>query len=200
MQMVVFEWLLGGGAPPRRVLVGIALGMAGIVVLVGPSGIPGPSLAVLLFAAWLHCAATMVFRHAHIEGRPLVHTGFALLVGGLVVLPFGLLAGPVVWPDTPGPWLAFGYLLVAGTVVVRPVYTWLSTTVPASWLGSHAIVNPVVAMALGAWVLGEPFGLRQASAAALVVFGLGAVLLGEGRRAALSPPSRSRSRQQARAA
>jgi drug/metabolite transporter (DMT)-like permease len=69
-------------------------------------------------------------------------------------------------------WLAFGYLIVAGSMVAYSAYVWLLHSAPLSLVTTYAYVNPVVAVALGAVLLGEPFTARSAGATAAVVAGV----------------------------
>jgi drug/metabolite transporter (DMT)-like permease len=55
-------------------------------------------------------------------------------------------------------WAALGYLVVACSIVSFVAFAWLLTHVPLSLTATHAYVNPVVAVVLGAVVLAEPVG------------------------------------------
>ena len=60
------------------------------------------------------------------------------------------------WTDfTPTAIGALLYLAVFGSIVAFSAYLWLVTKVPTSAVATYSLVNPIVAMALGAWVLGE---------------------------------------------
>jgi threonine/homoserine efflux transporter RhtA len=60
--------------------------------------------------------------------------------------------------------------VVFGSLVTYTAYGWLIRRVPTSIVSTHAYVNPAVAVALGALVLGEP------TSAATLVAGLVIVL------------------------
>lgn len=64
---------------------------------------------------------------------------------------------------------AFAYLVLAGSLAAFTAYAWLLQHVPIGRVATYAYVNPVVAVALGWLVLGEPIGTLTAVAAALVV-------------------------------
>jgi drug/metabolite transporter (DMT)-like permease len=51
--------------------------------------------------------------------------------------------------------LAMAYLVVFGSLVAFSAYTWLLQHAPVSVVATYAYVNPVVAVLLGALVLGE---------------------------------------------
>jgi drug/metabolite transporter (DMT)-like permease len=70
---------------------------------------------------------------------------------------------------------AIAYLILFGSLIAYSAYGWLLRTISVSMLSTHAYVNPVVAVALGALVLGEPLSVATLAAAALIV--LSVVLL-----------------------
>ena len=82
-------------------------------------------------------------------------------------------------------WLAIVYLAIPGSVITFTAYLWLLSKVSAHKVTTYALVNPVVALILGAMILGEQITLLSAMTAALVIVGVGIVLL--------QPTSRSRS-------
>jgi drug/metabolite transporter (DMT)-like permease len=71
--------------------------------------------------------------------------------------------------------LAFGYLSTVGAVGGFVAYTFALRHLPVSLVSLYAYVNPVIAVALGIAVLGEPFTSRMALAAALVFGGVAIV-------------------------
>ena len=65
--------------------------------------------------------------------------------------------------------LALNYLIVAGSLAGFTAYVWLLARMPATQVASHAYVNPLVAVALGYFVAGEPLTLPMVLASALVL-------------------------------
>jgi drug/metabolite transporter (DMT)-like permease len=49
--------------------------------------------------------------------------------------------------------VALGYLIVFGSVIAFSAYTWLMRVSTAARVGTHAYVNPIIAVWLG-WALG----------------------------------------------
>jgi drug/metabolite transporter (DMT)-like permease len=74
-------------------------------------------------------------------------------------------------------WLAILYLAIPGSVITFTAYLFLLSRVSAQKVTTYALVNPIVALILGALVLGEQITLLSASAAVLVIVGVGIVLL-----------------------
>ncbi|HEX2494044.1 MAG TPA: EamA family transporter, partial [Steroidobacter sp.] len=72
--------------------------------------------------------------------------------------------------------LALLYLVVFGSIVALNCYLWLLTRVSAQKATTYALVNPVVALFLGAVVLHERVTPLAIVAAALVLIGVALVL------------------------
>ena len=68
------------------------------------------------------------------------------------------------------------YLVVFGSIIALNCYLWLLTRVPAQKVTTYALVNPVVALILGAVVLDERITLLAVAAAVLVLVGVALVL------------------------
>ena len=77
---------------------------------------------------------------------------------------------------------AFGYLSTIGAIGGFVAYTYALRHLPVSLVSLYAYVNPVIAVALGVAVLGEPFTSRMALAAALVFGGVAIVRAPRGQR------------------
>jgi len=67
---------------------------------------------------------------------------------------------------------AFAYLSTIGAIGGFVAYTYALRHLPVSLVSMYAYVNPIIAVALGVAVLGEPFTMRMAFAAALVFGGV----------------------------
>lgn len=82
---------------------------------------------------------------------------------------------------------ALGYLIVFGSVAAFGAYSWLLQRASLAAVSTYAFVNPIVAIALG-WALGgEPLTARVFAAAAFVIAGV--VLILTGSRALGAGPS-----------
>jgi hypothetical protein len=72
---------------------------------------------------------------------------------------------------------ALAYLIVFGSIVAYTAYTWLLDHVAPRVAGTYAFVNPVVAVLLGAWLLGEPIGPREIIATGMIAVGVALIVL-----------------------
>ncbi len=71
-------------------------------------------------------------------------------------------------------WLALGYLAVFGSIVAFSAYGIAVRALPTATFATYAYVNPVIAVLLGALILGERLTSVMIAGGALVV---GAVVL-----------------------
>jgi drug/metabolite transporter (DMT)-like permease len=163
--------------PNAVVCAAVALGFAGIVILVLPSsGIGRISLtgaAALLVASLFWSLGSMYSRRARLPGSPLLAVGMQMLVGGaLMVLGSGLC----------GEWSRFhpaqvsarslvgmGYLVLFGSIVAYNAYIWLLKNADPTWVSTYAFVNPIVAVFLGWLLAGEQLTVRSVWATAIIV-------------------------------
>jgi drug/metabolite transporter (DMT)-like permease len=180
--MVLLDWLRPGGIRPTlRVVAGLALGLAGLVWLVGPDAVMGGGRvdfggAVALVLASLTWAVGSIYsRHAAMPS-PFLSSGMQMLSASgallLLGLAFGELAafdGSVVsWKSVFG-WI---YLIVFGSIVGFSAYIWLLGVSTPARVSTYAYVNPVVAVFLGWLLADEPLTARTMVAAAVIVSGV----------------------------
>lgn len=176
-QLVLWSWALGGPRPSGRALLGVALGFVGVGVLAGSTlGGPPWAVGVLLVAAAGWSVGSLLLRSPDLPRDMGQSLGMAVLFGGLVSAFIGIALGEEPAPVTNQTWLALAWLVVMGTLVGGSVYTWLLRNGEPRVVASYALVNPVVALLLGALVLGEPLGWRVAVGGAVILLGLVALL------------------------
>jgi drug/metabolite transporter (DMT)-like permease len=158
---------------------GLAAGLAGVAVLGRPSG-AGSVLATLVALAGAACwgLGTVYAGHAPRPAYALQASAMEMLAAGGVLTVLALLAGePGRIHPTGRSATALAYLVVFGSIVAYTAYTWLLDHVPPRVAGTYAFVNPVVAVLLGAWLLGEPIGLREVVATVMIAAGVALIVL-----------------------
>jgi drug/metabolite transporter (DMT)-like permease len=69
--------------------------------------------------------------------------------------------------------MALAYLATVGAIGGFVAYTYALRHLQVSFVSLYAYINPIIAVALGVALLGEPFNLRIAAAVALVLAGVG---------------------------
>lgn len=158
---------------------GAVIGLAGVAVVVGAGAFSGdtnlPGVAVTLLAALSYAlSALYARRQRHLS--PLILATGQLLVAAALLIPLGLFTLPAV-PGFPGPAQIAAVLGVATLSTAIPVVLlfWLVRETGASNASLVALFIPMVAVALGALLLGEALswehllGLVLIFAAAIMV-------------------------------
>jgi drug/metabolite transporter (DMT)-like permease len=83
--------------------------------------------------------------------------------------------------------LAVGYLIVFGSLLAYSAYEWLLQNASPRLAGTYAFVNPVVAVALGGWLLDEHVGLRALVATAVIAAGVALIVARRPDRGVVGP-------------
>ena len=180
--MVGVDAAVSGGTPLHvRQWIGLATGFAGIVVLVWPEivqgGAGGRGFIAGVISVQIACAGWAVgsaYTRRHVvAGDVLGSAALQMIFGGVLMLGVGGALGEFPRlsfnPRTTG---ALAYLTVAGSVVAFAAYSYALRHLDVAIVSLYTYVNPIIAVALGTAVLGEPFNVRMLVAAAIIVGGV----------------------------
>ena len=181
--MVLLDWVRPGGVRPTlAVFSGVALGLAGLGLLVGPEQILGgehvdhAGALALAFGCLTWSIGSVYSRHAPLPASPQLATAMEMLAGGALLLVASLARGEWQQLDvqaiSPRSLAALAYLVVFGSLVALTAYVWLLRQTTPARVSTYAYVNPVVAMLLGWALAGEPLSARTLVAAAVIVGGV----------------------------
>jgi drug/metabolite transporter (DMT)-like permease len=172
-------------APSAQALLGVAIAIAGVATIVmHMSSFNGPTrpihlVAVLIAVCSWALGTLLQKRHARAD-TVLSFTCAQMLAGGAAQLLMGLMNQE--WSQlnlaavSLASLLAMLYLIVFGSIIALNCYLWLLTRVSAQKVTTYALVNPVVALILGALILNEPITATALIATALVLLGVALVL------------------------
>ena len=158
-------------------LVGVAVGFAGVALLVGaqPQGRILGALAVVGMAFCYGVGGLLAGRHLR-TASPLVVALASTAVATVVALPFGVAQAP---HHVPG-WKVIGSIAalgVPGTAFAYLLFFALISRAGPAYASLVTYLVPPVALAYGAFFLGERFGAAAFGGLALI---LGGVALGTG--------------------
>jgi drug/metabolite transporter (DMT)-like permease len=183
--MVGVEALLPSGERPGAgAMAGLLVGFAGIVLLVWPDlragGAGARQFGAGLVALQLACAGWALgsaYSKRHRQAADVLGaTALQMVFGGALMALVAALLGE--WSSlsfTPRSAAALIYLTTVGSVGAFVAYVYALGHLPVSTVSLYAYVNPVIAVVLGALVLGEPFTPRVVAAAGIVLAGLAIV-------------------------
>lgn len=196
--MVMSDWAIlklspsgsGRGARPTiATLLGLALGFFGLILLIeGGAGAQKLDLwrcGGLLLGCLTWSAGSLYSRYTRDPAEPLTAAAMQMLCGGGVMLLAGGALGE--WhgfdPSTISSrsWLAWVYLIFAGSLVAFPAYVWLIKHSTPARVSTYAYVNPVVAVFLGWLVLDEHLGPQTILAAGVIIAAVVVITIQRGR-------------------
>ena len=186
---------------PLAATVGIATGMLGVAILVGPSivfeGSLDPAGIVALLLSPIFWAGGSVFaaHGAKLPRDPFVTTSLQMLSGAIVLGAAAIATGELARFDpaavTRESLVAMAYLTLVGSLVAFTAYAWVLRHAPLPLIATYAFVNPVVAVFLGALVLDESVTPLQVVAGAVIVVGVALIILSRSRMAGAAEAERA---------
>lgn len=189
-------WLYFRQKLPRLVVFAIAVGFAGVALLIWPSGdganhFDALGIFVLFLAplGWAHGSIYSVHR-AKLPPSPLSASGYQMLAGALVTGFESLASGEPGHFEpaavSSGSIIAVAYLVLFGSMLAYTSYAWLLRNAPLSLVGTYAYVNPVVAVGLGTIFLHEPISFRTIVASTVILAAVAIIVTARGRLAGVA--------------
>lgn len=174
--MLVCGWgLLFGQRPHRLELAGMAVGVAGVLMLVrGASFGASPVGLACIAGATLAWSLGSVLSTTRLTLAPGA-AGFAseMLCGGAVLMALSLALGEqYAGPPQPLALAAWAYLVVFGSLVAFSAYLYLLAHASPAIATSYAFVNPVIALALGVLVAQETLSRGEWVACGVILVGV----------------------------
>jgi drug/metabolite transporter (DMT)-like permease len=183
---LILDWLFfSKRAPTSQSALGVAIGLAGLVVLTAHthsfSGAIRPVHVLAVLTAELAWSAGTLLQRRYVSPDRVINfvclqmlagAAFQLLMGCIDREWIGFVPAHIALQSV----LAVLYLVVFGSLVAVNCYSFLVAHVPAQKVTTYALVNPVIALALGAIVLNEKITPAAILSAILVLVGVALVL------------------------
>ena len=178
--------------PHGVVILGLAIGLAGLGFLVAPGNFAGGThvdplgAAALLAAALFWAIGSLYSRRAKLPSSTLLATAMEMIAGGAILLCTSALLrewrGFSLSAVSTASLLSLGYLIVAGSLLGFTAYIFLLGATTPARVSTYAYVNPVVAVLLGWAILGEAVTPRTLIAAAVIVASVALIIRHGSRR------------------
>lgn len=199
--IVLLDWLMlvvgkdetRGTRPTLATFVGLALGFLGLALLVGPdlghhAGSLDPWRVLGLVLACLSWGAGSIYtRYARSPAPPLTGAAIQQLTGSVWLLVVSLGLGEpwhfTITAVSRPSWLAWSYLVTAGSLVGFSTFVWLMKHSTPTRVSTYAYVNPVVAVFLGWFLLHEPVSPRIFVAAGIIIAGVAIITVAKSKKA-----------------
>jgi drug/metabolite transporter (DMT)-like permease len=168
-----------GERPNKLEWIGLGVGFLGVVWLnSGTSLGSAPRGLLALLVASLAWSFGSIWSRGRDLPSPFMAAAAQMICGGLVMCVVGLAFGERMHAlPTHAGIAAFVYLLVFGSIVGFSAYIWLLHHVRPALASSYAYVNPAIAVALGAWLAGERFGMHELVAMGVILLGVVVITL-----------------------
>jgi drug/metabolite transporter (DMT)-like permease len=177
---LVERLLPNGDRFSKRALIGLMIGFSGIVILVWPEmsqgGAGGHAFVVGVIAIQLACIGwvigTSYAKRHELGDDPFPSSALQMVFSGIMLLTAATLHGD--WATltfTPRTIAAMAYLSIAGSLIAYSAYIYAIQHLRLSLVSLYAYINPIIAVALGTVLLGEPLSSRTLLAAGLVLTG-----------------------------
>lgn len=158
---------------------GLVIGLAGVAILVKPfesieSSWLGVAIVLLSALSWSLGTVHARRRLAHVDAFTVsaIENGAA---GPLMFLVHLATEGDRVAVWNGQAWLAVLYLALVGSLVGFTAFAFIAAHMSSSKVGTYTYVNPVVAILLGWWILGEGVTWRLLIGGATILTGLALV-------------------------
>lgn len=169
-----FAWMLTGARPTARFALGAALGIGGVVLIIGitTGGLNWWGVAAALVAMLMNAIASVLSQRWAGGPRPIDVVAWQLVLGGLVLVAVAVIVEGA--PPAVG-WLGVaGYAYVAVVATALAYWAWFVglAHLPAGTVGIVGLLNPVTGVLLGVIVAGERLGWPQWVGIGLVLAGI----------------------------
>jgi drug/metabolite transporter (DMT)-like permease len=177
--IALWMWLAYKARFARIFLVGMAIALAGAVMLVGPNAAGGEAGGAKLLgdmlglaSAVFYAAYQLVIKDARSQYSTARLMAWSTTLTGLALLPFALLSPGPFWPAHALAWLPLIALALIGQIGGQTVIAYAMAHLPASLSSVSLLIQPLTA-AIAAWILfQEAIGPVQMAGGALLLWGI----------------------------
>ncbi len=179
--------------PLSPVLLGfILIGIAGIGVLSVPNFRSGVQTDVfgtlmILLGSLFWSIGTIIQGRNRLPLAPTVNAGYQMLFGGVAFIIAALLLREPLPTPRLDAWLAWGYLVVFGSIIAFTSFLKVLHLLPMKIVMTYSYINPIVALILGYLILSEPITIWTIAGTILVLVGVFGVFSFHRREARLKP-------------
>ena len=175
--VAIIESTLDKHMPSGRFILALLIGFGGVSILSYPvlsSGIKADIVSIiLLILATLSWSTGLVLQ----TRKPVnldrgVSSGYQQLFGGIFYVIIALIVGEKLPAPSTEAWLAWGYLVVFGSLLAFTSFVSALQMLPTNLVTTYAYVNPVIAVLLGWIILREPITPWTIAGGLLVLLGV----------------------------
>jgi drug/metabolite transporter (DMT)-like permease len=156
---------------------GLVMGFAGVYLLVRPANgiqiVDGLGVFVLIVASMLWAIGSVISTKVKSKDAIIAIIGIQMISGGIGCFIVSLFTGGIYdFELNFRVWAALWYLIIFGSIIGFSSYIYVLQKWPATKASTYAYVNPVVAVLLGAIILGEPITLFMVMGMVVILSGV----------------------------
>jgi drug/metabolite transporter (DMT)-like permease len=175
--VAIMESVIDRRPPTLRLVGALLIGLAGVAVLNGPVILRGSDEDVwaalaLITAAIAWGLGALFQRRKALSLEPEVSSAYQHVFGGIALLAAALATGEPRPDPVPEAWVAWGYLVVFGSMFAFTSFIKALRLLPTNVVMTYAYVNPVVAVILGRLILDEPITWWTIGGSVLIILGV----------------------------
>lgn len=181
--ILLIGWLFfRQAAPTFTKILGAGVGLIGIAAIAAGDlsqqtvGAASFGTLYLVCSSWLWACGTLIQRNGPQISSPFKFSGVQMMSGSTLAIALSLIFEKPWAIDlsaiSSASILAVTYLITFGSIVAFTAYAWLSRNVEPHLVSTYALVNPLIAVALGSIFYSEPLSVRFLFGAVLVLIGL----------------------------
>ena len=178
--LLLMMWILEGKRIQARSMIGIVLGILGIYLLVSQNSIEQHPRQWMGFVAIFICLmfwgyGSLFVAKADLPSNSLISTGYQMLIGGSMMIGMSFLLqedmSGLFRLSIQGIW-SMSYLVLFGSIAAFTSFNFLLKRVSPEKVATSTYINPIVAMFLGVWWLGEKVSTLSLLAAVILFSGV----------------------------
>ena len=170
------------GWPGRAEWIGIAIGFAGVMLLIREPSLAGQPIGIglVIFGMVIWAIGSALARKLDLP-KGMMSTAVQLACGGVILTAVSLLAGEH-WPPHSSliSGISWVYLVFIGSILGFGSYLYTLKHVRPALASAYAYINPLVALGLSALLFGETVSAQ--GVLAIVVILSGVIFMSRGRR------------------
>jgi drug/metabolite transporter (DMT)-like permease len=197
--MVLLDWMRPRGTRPSALtMLGVVVGLAGLMVLIGPVDMHDAEHAdltasiVLILGSLAWAAGSVYSRYGDQPESNALSTGMQMLAGGGVLVLTGIATGELsgfsLGQVSNASWIGLAYLITFGSLIGYTAYVYLLNAVSPAKASTYAYINPVVAVILGWLIAHEPINRSMILGAAIILGAVAMISLSQTRRKPQAEP------------
>jgi drug/metabolite transporter (DMT)-like permease len=174
---------LTGDPVARASYLGVVVGFGGVAMLLlsgeRPDGATLGGMLLVILAAVMWASGSFAGSRIDLPDDVLVSTAWQMLLGGIVIMLAGAVAGESVGHVSGDSLWGFAFLVFIGSMIAYTAYAWLLRNVRVSKVATYAYVNPAVAIVLGWLILDETITALTLLGAAIIIVSVALVIRAE---------------------